>query len=478
MSSKNEHLKQFLQGERTVTTPFELTLTSASENAVFHCSEVLRLLPARRLVLRATNNANREVLLKIFTAGQKGEREINKELRGHALAKAAGVNIAELLESYVNDDGYYGIAYDFLTESQSFSDENVRKKQENVAKLLEMTANLHEYGIFQHDIHLDNILLKNNDLYLIDLGSVECEQEGKPLSKAKSLNNLSRLVAQFFPLEQDFIIQTLNVYYQKRSWNWNDSERVHFEGKLKTAWYKRKRDYIKKCFRNCTMTIYGHSFSREYAFRRDFLHTEPLDFINNIEQYMSEGETLKAGNSATVVKVEVEGKQFVIKRYNLKSIGHFLRRCLRKSRAVVSWRNSNLLEFINLPTLKPLGFIENRMGWLRQTSYFISEYHESEELLDVYQHRQPKNDELNKIHNIFELLQKTQVSHGDLKAQNLLIDAQGKVVLIDLDSMREHRSYSQFQKALNKDKKRFLRNWQDVKVKEVFTSLIYSKSKN
>lgn len=472
MSAKNnEHLKQFLQGERGITTPFELTLSLTLDNSVFHCSEVLRLLPAKRLVLKA-NNDEQHVVIKLFASAQKGEREVNKELKGHALAKSAGINVPELISSYSNDREFYAVAYEFLTDAIEFSDEKVRENQKCVVKMLEMLAKMHENGIYQQDIHLDNVLLKNNEMYLIDLGSVECETKGQALSKTKSLKNLALFIAQFYPLEQTDLIPLLNSYYQARSWQWNDDEQTHFLQVLKSTWTKRKQDYLSKCFRNCSMTEYNHDFSSETAFRRDYFHNGIDEFINNIEQLMTEGEMLKAGNSATVVKVMFDGKPIVIKRYNVKSIWHFMRRCLRQSRAAVSWRNANLLEFINLPTLKPVGFIENRKAWFRHTSYFISEYHESEELLDVYQQRQPTEEELNQIKTIFDLMQKTQISHGDLKAQNLLIDTEGKLTLIDLDSMQEHQNNEQFQKAFNKDKKRFLKNWQRSKLKQQLNSLL------
>lgn len=471
-SDKNEQLKQFLQGERTITAPFELTLSSSSESSKFHCLQVLRLLPSKRLVLRVNMN-EQQVIIKLFATAKKGEREFNKELTGHALTKAAGVNVPALISSYSDEREYYAIAYDCLTEAKLFSDDKVRKNHEFVINALEMIAKMHEHGVCQQDIHLDNMLLKNDKLYLIDLGSVKCDTQGQALSKTKSLKNLALFVAQFYPLEQTDLIPLLDSYYQARSWQWNDDEQTHFLNVLKTTWTKRKQDYLSKCFRNCSMTEYSHDFSSETAFRRDYFHNGVDEFINNIEQLMSEGETLKAGNSATVVKVMFDGKPIVIKRYNVKSIWHFMRRCLRQSRAAVSWRNANLLEFINLPTLKPVGFIENRKAWFRHTSYFISEYHESEELLDVYQKRQPTDDELKQIKTIFDLMQKTQISHGDLKAQNLLIDDLGKVTLIDLDSMQEHQTNEQFQKVFNKDKKRFLKNWQDVKIKKKFESLVF-----
>jgi len=467
MSAKNEQITQFLNGERTLTTPFELTLGKTT----FHCTEVLRLLPKKRIVLKA-NNGEKQVVIKLFSSAEKGEREVNKELRGHALAKAAGVNVADLIASYTDEQDYYAIAYAFIENAEAFANDNVRKNLECAVNVLEMLLNMHNYGIYQQDIHLDNVLLKSDKAYLIDLGSVECEAEGKALSQSKSLNNLALFVAQFYPLEQPVLVPLLKEYYQARSWQWNDDEKARFLEVLKTAWTKRKQNYLKKCFRNCSMTEYDHAFSSEYAFRRDYFKSSVSDFINNIEQLMSEGESLKAGNSATVVKVVFDGETIVIKRYNVKGFWHFVRRCLRQSRAAVSWRNANLLEFINLPTLKPIGFIENRKGWFRHTSYFISEYQESEELLDVYQQRVPTEAELKQIKTIFDLMQETKISHGDLKAQNLLIDPQGNVALIDLDSMQEHQIANEFQKAFIKDKKRFLKNWQDIKLKQQFNNLL------
>jgi tRNA A-37 threonylcarbamoyl transferase component Bud32 len=471
MSAKNEQLKQFLNGERTIATPFELTLGSTT----FHCSEILRLLPRKRIVLRA-NNGDQQVVIKLFASDQKGEREVNKELRGHALAKAAGVNVADLIASYTDEQGYYAIAYTFIANAEAFGNDDVRKKQEHADKVLEMMVKMHEHGISQKDIHLDNILLKNDKVYLIDLGSVESEVEGMPLNQPKSLKNIALFVAQYYPLEQMDLLPLLKTYYQSRSWQWNDDEQAQFLKILKITWQKRKQNYLKKCFRDCTMTVYGHDFSTEYAFRRDYFQSDVSDFINNIEQLMNKGENLKAGNSATVVKVRVGDKTVAIKRYNVKNIWHFVRRCLRQSRAAVSWRNANLLEFINLPTLKPVGFIEKRKSWFRHTAYFISEYQDSEELLDVYQRRQPTESELDQIKTIFDLMQKTQISHGDLKAQNLLLDTQGKIALIDLDSMHEHQNESNFKKAFNKDKKRFLRNWQGLNIHSIFASLINSSS--
>lgn len=465
----NHQIEAFLQGEKKFDLPFDLTLAGHSS---FQCSDILRLLPAKRLVLLAKQD-DQKVVIKLFASAKKGEREYHNEMCGYALALAAGVAVPKLISFQENVDGYYAVVYEFLEDADSFSDKGIWGIEDNIVALFSLTAKLHEYGIYQDDIHLDNLMLSGDKLFLIDLGSVKCENEASPLSKTKSLKNLARLVAQFPPLEQAKIIQSLSHYYSLRNWQWDDGEHELFVKQLKQAWQRRKKEYLNKCFRTCTMTKYGRTFSVEYAFRSEFIDGLSVDLVDDIEELMSQGEILKAGNSATVVRVNVDGNDLVIKRYNIKSTFHLLRRTLRRSRAAVSWRNANLLEFIDLPTLKPLGFIERRKGWLRTVSYFISEYHQAEELLDAYHSRQPTENELEQINNIFLLMQNSQISHGDLKAQNLLVDDEGKVILIDLDSMKEHRNYRDFQRAFKKDKKRFIRNWQDMNIKETFTSLMF-----
>jgi Ser/Thr protein kinase RdoA (MazF antagonist) len=50
------------------------------------------------------------------------------------------------------------------------------------------------------------------------------------------------------------------------------------------------------------------------------------------------------------------------------------------------------------------------------------------------------------------------ITHGDLKASNLLWDAD-RLVLIDLDAMCQHASPAGFARAWQRDRARFLRNW-------------------
>jgi len=465
--SGNELINKFLKGEVDLMLPFVLNHSEVS----YQCDQILRLLPAKRLVV-AARSKQQYCVIKLFAPNQKGQRELEREQQGHALARAAGVNVADIAFSSEDLAGCFAIAYDFIENSEEISLNNVDKNQDHVVKMLELMAKLHNFGVYQEDIHLDNILLADNELYLIDLASVMKDKPSGGVSVDISLDNVALMVAQFSLSEQTIFMQYIEHYYQARSWLFDSHARNEFNTRLDQIWQKRKKQYLSKGFRSCTMTNYRRSLSQESAFQAKFFRQSDVDLAQDIEDLISQGEVIKAGNSATVVKVMIAGKMRVIKRYNMKGFSHFLRRCWRPSRAAISWQNANLLNFIGLPTPTPLGFIENRVFGLRHTAYFICDYEPAQELLSVYQQRQPTADELSQIKTIFDVLEQAQISHGDLKASNLLLDSEGKILIIDLDAIQEHRCSGNFQQAFNKDKARFIANWHDAELRSLFTKLL------
>lgn len=60
--------------------------------------------------------------------------------------------------------------------------------------------------------------------------------------------------------------------------------------------------------------------------------------------------------------------------------------------------------------------------------------------------------------SLFRTLNDLRISHGDLKASNLLW-YEGRVFLIDLDAMQQHRSPFRYVRAWQRDRARLLRNW-------------------
>jgi len=72
--------------------------------------------------------------------------------------------------------------------------------------------------------------------------------------------------------------------------------------------------------------------------------------------------------------------------------------------------------------------------------------------------REPDVEMASAILSLFETLYQQRISHGDLKATNLLWH-EGQLVVIDLDAMTQHTSSKTFARAWRRERARLLRNW-------------------
>ncbi len=183
---------------------------------------------------------------------------------------------------------------------------------------------------------------------------------------------------------------------------------------------------------------------------------------------------LKADSGSTVGIVNLDNRQLVVKRYNVRGIWHGIRRALRKTRASISWQSAHLLLAHGIATPQPVAVIEYRFGPIRLKSYFISEYLEGE----LCQHFFASSDVsaasrkkvVGELIHIFHRLAEAGISHGDMKATNIIIH-DNSPILTDLDALRVHRSRWKHRRAFVKDVQRFLRNWEgQPEMMDVFRS--------
>lgn len=453
---------QNLLKELPDTFPVELELGGTK----YQVLSVLRFLAGRRIVLHASNGSG-EFVLKLFAAQGKGQQEYQRELKAHQHCTQADISVAPILQHADDQQGISFIVYAFLPKAVTLN--ALSEEAFPLTALFDLFGRCHQNQCYQQDPHLDNFVFSNNTLYLLDLASVVCSK--KPLKMATCLNNLARLMAQF-PLEQqEWLLNGLPTYFAARNMVLDPIVEQQLLGKIKKARDYRQTHYLKKQFRACTMTRYRKSLMLEAAWRSNLssaLAEQPLTVLN---QAMQGGISLKKGNSATVVKSELAEQPVVIKRYNLKTPWHFLRRCLRKSRANVSWYNANLLEFLGIATPQPLGFVEQRFFGLRYKAYFICEHIAGRSLKDLSDSEIQQPEMLQQISDLFEQLHLHHIYHGDLKATNLLVDNQQKIWLIDLDAMQQITKTG-FKRLHKQDQQRFLRNWPVGETRHLLTKAI------
>ena len=459
-------LSELQKSGRAPGLPLSIELADAAGPAQLQLLSLLRVLPGQRYV-GAGVWRGRTVLAKLMV-GAKAARNFQRELTGVRLLAEQGLTTPQLLADGLQEGEGGWLLFEFLEGAHSLGDawDAVASlpvlADEQVAVLAEALAaigQMHLKGLWQEDLHLDNLLRQGGKLYLIDGAGICVEEAGKPLSRQKVLENLGVFFAQL-PISLEPFIEELLVHYLLS----NGEHALPLEALLKQvekvrAW--RLHDFLNKTGRDCSLFSVQQGAFALRAIRRE---EEPamLPVLARADALLDQGHLYKTGGAASVGKVEVDGRTLVIKRYNIKGFAHWLKRFWRPSRAWHSWREGNRLAFLGIATPKPLALLETRFLWLRGKAYLVTEHLPGPDIIErfapyVEQGNAPEA-ELVALDRLFADLLRERISHGDLKGHNVFW-AGGRWALIDLDSMCQHRSASSFAAAYARDRARFMRNW-------------------
>ncbi|WP_374322095.1 lipopolysaccharide kinase InaA family protein [Aquipseudomonas alcaligenes] len=454
-------LAELRQADRAPTLPLSLEL--GDEQLVLE--RLLRVLPGQRYVGLARWRG-RAVLAKLLVGG-KAERHFQRELSGARLLAEQGLSTPQLLgEGFVVGQGGW-LLFDYLEDAESLwhawravERESVLSdaQQAVLGEALAAIAQLHAKGLWQADLHLDNLLRHGGRLLVIDGGGVQAEQAGQPLSRQRVLENLGVFFAQL-PAEIEPFTEELLVHYLLVNAEHALPLQELFKEVAKVRRW-RLRDYLKKVGRDCSLFAARVGAGGLRVVRRDSeARLEPV--LADLDEALGRGRICKDGGTATVACVQRGGGALVIKRYNIKNAWHWLTRFWRPSRAWHSWVEGNRLELLGIATPRPLAVLERRWCWLRGRAYLVTDYCGGEDLIARFTPHVdgcPPEAELAALDQLFAALIRERISHGDFKGHNLFWD-DGRWSLIDLDAMRQHARPSGFARAYARDRARFLRNW-------------------
>ncbi len=440
-------------------TPFAITLDTGE---VLVCTSILRLLPRKRIVCKASFQS-RPVIAKIFVNPNRAARQVKREVNGLNAIYAADITAPKIIHKAPLSNGAVVLMTEYMEDAvipstllKATVEGGIRKNF--FGKIFKMIAQFHKAGLCQNDLHLDNFILKDNELYAIDAANLK--KTAAPLSSTAAIENLQFFFAQFEEDLYPLLLKSLGAYKQI-----NPDLLISEESLLVGARKKRKRIWnklAKKIFRNCTDIMAQRTFSRSLLCKREYFTSPFVDFLNNPDSAIEKATILKKGNSSTVALVEIIGRQFVVKRYNIKNQIKLLRRQFPPSRAQRSWLYAHLLGFHNIPTPKPIAMLEKRLGPLRSTGYFIMEYIKAHDILGSLELAEDEPETqyeiLVRFAQIVKKLAEHNISHGDFKATNFL-DTPPTVSIVDLDAMTRHRCRLFFQKAHEEDRLDFIQNF-------------------
>lgn len=171
------------------------------------------------------------------------------------------------------------------------------------------------------------------------------------------------------------------------------------------------------------------------------------------------------------------GEKVALKYYFPKSTIKKLNYGLRGSRCEQSLLGSLGLLFLGIPTPAPLAMFELKNGILNQQSFLATKTATGIPLHSFYRENKQNPELMSKVYTAlkaaFDTMAEYRVSHGDLKATNILVDSTGAINFIDLDAVTFLIPENKWQTARQRDKKIFSDNWRkDQAAVEFFKDVI------
>lgn len=412
---------------------------------LFESDACLRVLGQRRMVLSGMYDGQR-VVVKFF----RDKKEFLKN-------KISPLNrAAKFVHSLSEGENYFSashkkvwhIIYPYL---HGHAPKTLTKS------LLDVMVSLHQHNLIQTDPHLDNFRISNGNIYVLDTASIQSSD-----SDEKKWNNLALFYSQWPRTNDALHLTMLPDYCAGRGEMWTSAVTEAFVQRLQAMRARGLKKWLAKTCRNAT-DFYAKSrhHVRVYA-KRAFANVYTQTLFRFPNAYFHEGaDFLKKGRSNTVIRVTIGQQDVVIKRFNLKSLLHFLKGLVRGSKAKRAWQNTQLCRALGVATPEPLAMIEKRFAYIPLTSYLVTSYTPGIRL-DYMSADMLTHDVCEKmaqaIHDVFTLFASVHCYHGDLKASNWIWDGE-TMQLIDLDSLKHVDNKACFEKCHAKDKARFLANF-------------------
>ena len=427
--------------------PFQLFIkcaSSRSEESLL-CTGLFRTVPGRRDIYDAIWK-DTSVVVKAFSHKIKARLHLKRELKGLNQMQKRGLSSSRPLFSGKTNDGRWAIVLEKIVDSTTVLDVLSETADEHTeldlfVRVCWELAKQHGKGVLQKDLHLENFLLADGQLYSVDPSQTVFLPD--QVSRKKSISQLALLVLNL-PSGNIQSIKTIReTYFKARGWNFENSDEAFFQQQMTLHRKRGLRRGLKKCLRTSTRFLRIRNNGTVAVFDRDFCRgADPLDFIEKIDTLMDKGRVLKNGNTCYVSRLTWNGEDVAVKRYNNKGFVHSLRHTIKRSRARGGWLHAHRLGILKVSTPKPLAYIEQRKGFLIWKSYLVTRYIEGQKLYDFLRdenvtHKQ-RSTTTQHVKDLLDEMGKYRITHGDFKNSNVLITKTGPV-LIDLDGMKVHK---------------------------------------
>ena len=436
-----------------------MNLLQLERAAPVNLQALVRELPDRRAVYRAEWQGQ-AVFVKVFH-GPQAARYASRDAQGARWMQSAGLTTPALLwQGQTANQQSCVLIYAAVPQAVNADQAYIDAVSDRLALLQSLVVALaaqHAAGLCQTDLHLKNFLLAEGRVWAIDGDGIRRQS----LSVRQAHRQLAELISKLYVLDQHAMVDSLlTTYLQARQWPVSISARQVLQWAKCMKRQEVERYVCDKIFRNCSDVRWQANADAVQAVSVAG-GLPPVD-VHDLEALVQTGQALKLGNTCTVVSAQWQQQAVVIKRYNIKHLWHALSRAWRPSRAAASWSSAHRLRYYGFLTPAPLLMLETRYLGLRGKAFFVAAWSPWPDALTFFAREQAPALRAQAMQQLVMLCYQwylLQLSHGDLKATNLQVTDQGQIVVMDLDSMQQHRCPRRALRAHARDLRRLLQNW-------------------
>jgi tRNA A-37 threonylcarbamoyl transferase component Bud32 len=276
--------------------------------------------------------------------------------------------------------------------------------------VLRFVRQMHDAGVLQQDLHPGNLLVgrTSNEIRLVDLHGIHLKASLSPLERDQ---NLARLGASIrLPLGDDLL--ALSAACRRR------------------LQHQRSR----RCLRhNRDFAPWRAGPWKGWA-RVASLTDTARKILQDPDAFLAKrARLLKAGRSATVGAAD----HLVLKRYNFRKPGNALKDLFRASKARRAYQKGYHLELAGIPTAKIVATVDRRCCGVLFSSCVLMEEISGAQELGAYLRKATDiaPDLARQAAELIGTLHREGLAHRDLKESNVILDANQRMHLLDLDGL-------------------------------------------
>jgi len=343
------------------------------------CIKILRKLPNRRVVLSGLwDQIN--VVAKIFFHPQKKRRDCARETKGLLLLKTTPIKTATLLQHLQtacaqSEILIYEQLQPAISVKELFATLNEEHKSVLLKKIVQILVQLHQAGLEHTDPHLSNFLVHQDEIVLLDYAAIKQHRHGKALSRRKSLDHLAFFLAQFRTESPQWSKLITDHYDQLRKIKFTAKELIYFNRLVNHKIAHMQKKVLAKIFRETSTFAQIKCKNKIGNWAKAYASPEFSQFIANLDHYLENNSILLERTQTTKVGIiSIAQKNFLLKKYQPRTLIHALKARLNRSPAYYAWLRAHQLQFLGQATAQPVAWLQHHQGLFKSCSYYLAEY--------------------------------------------------------------------------------------------------------